>query len=152
MSPEELSRRITAARELRGISQLELGSLLAAEGLGKHDLAKIERRDDRAPPFTPLRRYALAKVLGVSERWFAEEQDASDLMELPTVDRNAVNIARLEESVQALDEKLDVLVSRHVGLSEADRDLLRRVEGLLSRLERDAGQGRPLRLSDQGSR
>lgn len=40
---EELGRRLKALRELRGISQVEFGELLAAEGFGKHDIGRVER-------------------------------------------------------------------------------------------------------------
>lgn len=67
---ETLSRRIASARELRGIAQADLGLQMEEEGFGKHDAARIERQDAKAPPFSPGRRRALSAILGVPERWF----------------------------------------------------------------------------------
>lgn len=68
----ELTRRIKAARELRGVSQDELAERLAQEGLGKHDLGRLERGESSVV-LTPVRRYALAHALRVPERWFTDE-------------------------------------------------------------------------------
>lgn len=72
LSRTELAHRLKAARELRGISQDKLAKQLEREGLGKHDLGKLERADDKMA-FTAVRRYALATALRVPESWFIEE-------------------------------------------------------------------------------
>lgn len=43
LSDEQIQRRIKAVRILRGMSQTTLGELLATDGLGKHDVGRIER-------------------------------------------------------------------------------------------------------------
>jgi transcriptional regulator with XRE-family HTH domain len=75
LAPEVLARRIEAGRALRGISQEDLGAKLKAEGIGKHDAARIERREDDAPPMAPSRRAALSRVLQLPEWWWTATDD-----------------------------------------------------------------------------
>lgn len=67
------SRRIVAARSLRGLTQVQVGQKLEAEGVGKHDAARIEREEDDAPQLSPSRRAALSRVLGVPDWWWTLE-------------------------------------------------------------------------------
>jgi transcriptional regulator with XRE-family HTH domain len=68
---ETLARRIAAARELRGMEQAELGRRMESEyGFGKHDAARAERKNPKAPAIGAGRRHALATILGVPEVWF----------------------------------------------------------------------------------
>lgn len=67
---DEIARRIRAARELRGLSQDGLGKLVAADGLGIHDVGRIERGE---VTMTRVHRDALIRHLRVPERWFTAE-------------------------------------------------------------------------------
>jgi hypothetical protein len=69
LGPEELARRIRAARELRGIEQTELGLLLAKDGLGKHDAGRIERG---VMTMQTVHRISMSRHLRVPEEWFTE--------------------------------------------------------------------------------
>lgn len=70
LEPEELKRRIEAARILRGLRQVDLSPLLEADGLGKTDLGRIERGE---VPMRRIHRDALARHLRVPEWWFTVE-------------------------------------------------------------------------------
>lgn len=72
MTTEERQRRIVAARLLRGIDQDKLAALGHKEGLGKQELARLERGEfgDR---FTAVQCLALSRILGVPEGWFTED-------------------------------------------------------------------------------
>lgn len=66
-----LKQRIDAARTLRGITQVELNKLFDADGLGKHDVGRLERGE------LPLRRIhldALVRHLRVPEWWFTADE------------------------------------------------------------------------------
>lgn len=91
LDPAELSRRIKAARELRGLSQVQLGDLFDGDRLNKSDPGRIERMD----PEVSVRRPhldAFARHLRVPPRWFTAETvdeivgyrdtDAPDLAEM----------------------------------------------------------------------
>lgn len=68
---EELKRRIDAARTLRGLKQRELADLLQEDGLGKHDVGRLERGE------LILRRVhldALMRHLRVPEWWFTANE------------------------------------------------------------------------------
>lgn len=103
---EELKRRIDAARTLRGLKQKELAGLLEEDGLGKHDVGRLERGE------LDLRRVhldALTRHLQMPEWWFTAEE-----IHLPA-NIGAPNAAELLDAVDALAELL--LSSR-----DADRD------------------------------
>jgi hypothetical protein len=70
LSPEELKRRIFAARVLRGLRQVDLQASLAEDGLGKRELGRIERG---SLPLNRVRRETLARALRVPEIWFTSE-------------------------------------------------------------------------------
>ena len=57
LDPEEVAHRVVAARELRGLKQTDLHEPMEQAGFGKHDLAKIERCDEKVR-LTPGRRAA----------------------------------------------------------------------------------------------
>lgn len=69
-SQEELRRRIVAARELRGITQTDLGALFEQDGLGKHDPGRIERG---TMPMQRAHREAFIRHLRVPDAWFTED-------------------------------------------------------------------------------
>lgn len=62
-----MTRRIEAARVLRGYTQRQLAELLHADGLGKHDLGRIERGEMQ---MRRIHRDALVRHLRLPERWF----------------------------------------------------------------------------------
>ena len=66
---EEIKRRVEAARILRGLSQKQLAELVHADGLGKHDVGRLERGD---LPLTRALRDALIRHLRVPDRWFSD--------------------------------------------------------------------------------
>lgn len=63
---EEIQRRIKAVRILRGMSQTELGALLATDGLGKHDVGRIERG---TLTMQRAHRESICRHLRVPEAW-----------------------------------------------------------------------------------
>jgi hypothetical protein len=101
LPPEELARRLVAARHLRGIEQTEVGDYMQAEGYGKHDIAKMERCDPSAPPLNRGRRLALSDLLRVPEWWFTADDD--DLFPATTGDEP---VAALERHMTALFHSL----------------------------------------------
>jgi transcriptional regulator with XRE-family HTH domain len=70
MNPDEIGRRIAAARLLRNVSQKEMDELGAADGLGRQELSRVERG---TLPLTRVRIDTLVRNLGVPERWFIED-------------------------------------------------------------------------------
>lgn len=70
LTAKELKKRIHAARILRGVHQKDLQKSLAADGLGKQELGRIERGD---LTLTKVRREVLSKALSVPEQWFLNE-------------------------------------------------------------------------------
>jgi transcriptional regulator with XRE-family HTH domain len=77
LDQEQLKRRLVAARALRDVSQAELAGQLEADGLGKHDLGRIERGD---LTMMPAHRRALAHHLRLPERWFTDPDTDSLLV------------------------------------------------------------------------
>lgn len=67
---EELKRRLDAARTLRGLTQNQLAALLAEDGLGKHDLGRIERG---SLVMQRVHREAIARRLRIPEWWLTVE-------------------------------------------------------------------------------
>jgi transcriptional regulator with XRE-family HTH domain len=88
LEPDEVARRIRAARELRGLSQAQLGELLAADGLGSTDAGRIERNEI---PMTRVHRDALIRALRVPERWLT----ADNVDEIVGVQLSDEDLARL---------------------------------------------------------
>jgi transcriptional regulator with XRE-family HTH domain len=72
LDPAQISARIKAARELRGISQTQLGAFFEEDGLNKSDPGRIERMS-ASVPFRRAHLDALCRHLRVPERWFTEE-------------------------------------------------------------------------------
>lgn len=107
LTREELVRRVVAARELRGLTQLELGQLVADEGLGKHDMPKLERGENGAR-FTGAHRRVLASVLRVPERWFTDDDDRLFAGLVIDPDR----ITALEDALAATQDRLGPQVER----------------------------------------
>ena len=70
--PQEVARRLRAARELAGLSQTELGERLTDYGLGKHDAGRLERGD---LTLQKKHRDGLAEALGVPGAWFTVSRD-----------------------------------------------------------------------------
>lgn len=70
MDPEEVKRRIEAARTLRGISQVQMDQLGHAEGLDKQELGRLERG---RLPMSNVRCDVLCRVLKVPRRWFEDD-------------------------------------------------------------------------------
>jgi transcriptional regulator with XRE-family HTH domain len=122
LNPDELARRLVAARELRGLSQEALGERMLAEGFGRHDAARIERGDPRVP-VSPARRRGLAEVLQVPEWWFTaetltfdgEQNEVTKLLEAVvrslgrlhekldrSQDQRATEMARIDERIEAV--------------------------------------------------
>lgn len=69
LSDDELRRRLIAGRNLRGYTQQELAAILVRDGLGKHDLGRIERG---TMAMQRIHRDAFARHLRLPERWFTE--------------------------------------------------------------------------------
>ena len=70
LPPDELKRRIHAARILRRVTQDELEKQLAEDGLDKREAGRVERGE---LPFRRIHRILFAEALRVPERWFTAE-------------------------------------------------------------------------------
>lgn len=98
---DEISRRIKAARELRGINQVDLGAMFDAEGLNSSDPGRLERGDIE---MRAAHRYALMRCLRVPERWFTEPdvdaivgwEDAETVSDAVSQLENQVRLMRAE--------------------------------------------------------
>lgn len=102
LGPEEIVRRIRAARHLAGLDQKELGRLMKEDNFGAEDIGRIERREPDAPPFGPGRRAAVARHTGVPEAWFTEV----DVSRLFREEQPNARLESLEGDVAALREEL----------------------------------------------
>jgi transcriptional regulator with XRE-family HTH domain len=69
LPPDEVAARIKAARELRRMSQQELTKRLAGAGLPVRLAGQLERGK---APLQMAAQLALARILGVPERWFTD--------------------------------------------------------------------------------
>jgi len=94
-SPEEIGRRMEAARTLRGLTQPRLGTLFKADGLGVRDPERIERGDI---PFRRKHLDAACRHLHVPERWFTAD-DVDEIVgyapPLPVTPEAVEDLARL---------------------------------------------------------
>jgi hypothetical protein len=72
----ELKRRIDAARTLRGMGQTDLATLAWGDGLGKHDVGRIERGK---MDLQRVHREVLVRHLRVPDWWFTAEVEEFDL-------------------------------------------------------------------------
>jgi len=109
IDPAQIAARIKAARELRGMSQDELGELFDHDGLNKTDPGRIERMDARVP-FRRAHLDALCRHLRVPERWFT----AADVDEIVGYGTPAQS-DQLTELAQG-QEKLERQMAELVGL------------------------------------
>lgn len=102
LSPDEISRRLKAARELRQISQKEMGELFEGDGLNKSDPGRIERMD---VAMRRSHRDAFVRHLRVPERWLTSNSldELVGLVEPP------------ETRLERIERKLDELVSQIEG-------------------------------------
>jgi transcriptional regulator with XRE-family HTH domain len=80
LSEDEAKRRIAAARILRGLTQEELDTLGAVDGLGRQELSRTERGE---LPVTRVRREVLARLLNLPVEWFLQDS-IDDLVRWPT--------------------------------------------------------------------
>lgn len=100
LAPEELERRIKAARELRGLDQDDLGRLFKADGLGLHDPGRIERANgkDRLD-MQRVHLQAFMRHLRMPEWWFTASEIR--LTEEPPAD--------LSQRLDEIGEQIDVI-------------------------------------------
>ena len=104
LDPEEVAHRVVAARELRGLKQTDLHEPMEQAGFGKHDLAKIERCDEKVR-LTPGRRAALSQALDVPEWWFTTPDPFGPPQEVGDVEgiREALEELRAMRSLLATE-------------------------------------------------
>jgi len=101
----EIRRRLKSAREFRGMTQVRLAELVAADGLDKHTLGKVERGK---MTLLPAYRRAAALHLRVPEPWFTEPN--VELMEVANYDdRVAAALERLTAQAEALIERIEAV-------------------------------------------
>lgn len=98
LDADTLARRLRAARELRALDQAELEPLLEEEGYGKHDAARMERKDDDAPVLHEGRRRAFARIFNLPEAWFSAPDE--ELFLPPAEDR----LGRIELHLKKLTD------------------------------------------------
>lgn len=109
------------------MTQKQLGALLEADGLGKHDLGRIERGD---LTMQKVHREALVRHLGVPERWLLNE-NVDEIVGLTAPAVPALSPERLEqldgllpqlaEDVQALLRATAETASVSAGDGRSDR-------------------------------
>lgn len=109
MAPDQdtLRRRLTSARELRGLDQRELGDLFEQDGLGKHDPARIERGDLE---MQRVHKDAFCRHLEMPEWWFTVDE--------VVLEEQPVTSEALADIVAGLDAIATALLSSR----DADRD------------------------------
>lgn len=165
LSKDEIRRRIVAARTLRGMEQTELASLMADDGLGKHDLGKIERG---GMTMQATHRRSIAHHLRMSERWFMEDNidgllsdpgDDPDLSDLVDILRDHDAFSR-EAAATHVNSRTETFARILIHLEETthrmDRleRLVREVHGIAGRVDdqlalRDASRATAGRLAGQ---
>lgn len=86
LAPEEVARRIKAARLLHDISQRELAERIAADGLAWRLVGALERGEVE---LRSVHRRALCEALHVPERWFTDpvESLCPDVLPISIEDR-----------------------------------------------------------------
>lgn len=134
LGPDDVKRRIEAARTLRGVSQRELAARLHEDGLGSQELGRIERGD---LPLTRVRIDALCRHLGVPERWFTEP-DVDELLSgtaEPATDAASFIVATMRDLANRLEARLDA-IEKQLAESAADQ-VERELERAAERSERD---------------
>lgn len=115
---DELKRRVEAARILRGLTQNQLADLVHADGLGRHDVGRLERGDI---PLTRVLRDALCRHLGVTEEWFTEPD--VDVL-LRGIGEDDVN-ERLDRIERAVTENRGSLLDLIVQGSRSENQVLK---------------------------
>jgi hypothetical protein len=98
LSPEELARRVRAARAYAGFdTQPELGELMKADGLGVTDPGRLERPSGKKkpPPLTQARLDSLVKHTGLPAAWFTEELGLSEPAKDPAIEELRRAVAAL---------------------------------------------------------
>lgn len=104
LDTDELRRRIVAARALRGVDQTALNGLFVADGLDKHEAARLERGE---LPWTRVRARALAYALRMPERWFTEPNIDVLLSEIASAQPPDAAPPRLPQPGGALGQHLE---------------------------------------------
>ena len=97
---DELQRRLDAARTLRNLKQAELAELMHADGIGKHDLGKIERGEKR------LRRMhidSITRHLRIPEFWLTDP-DVDVVVGLRAPRRRITPAETRDELLRLLDD------------------------------------------------
>lgn len=115
LDPDEISRRIKAARELRGVSQDQLGEMLEADGLGVKDVGRIERG---TMMMSRAQRESITRHLRLPERWLLSES----VDEIVGVDLDA---GQLRERLAELEEQVRLTRSE---LAADAAEVLRQIE------------------------
>jgi transcriptional regulator with XRE-family HTH domain len=134
---EELGRRLKALRELRGISQVAFGEMLAAEGFGKHDIGRVERGGMAMQG--ALRREA-ARLLRVPEDVFVVDDVDAVLWQNPDTQLNRIE--------QAIGEILSRLPEQ-----DHEAEILRETtEGARQDALSDANSGASAHTADQSGK
>jgi len=127
LSPEEVTRRLKAARELRGIEQQELDARLHELGegeFGKNDAGRIERGQ---LAIGPNRRRALSEILGVPDLWWtAEELFGEEGVGLS--DEVRAQLTRIESALRLLLDRAGI---------RPDADVVAELEGALAEAQSD---------------
>lgn len=130
LTPEELKRRIDAARTLRGLRQVDLAELLEADGHGKHDVGRLERGEI---PFSAALRRSLAHHLEVPEAWFVDEHVDGIIINAP-----AATAGEPEPDRADLSRRLSLIESKLAARTDHDqlvRDMLARQTEILTKIE-----------------
>lgn len=127
LAPDELKRRIDAARTLRGLRQVDIAALVESDGHGKHDVGRLERGDVH---LTPSLRRSLAHHLGVPETWFTEP-DMDQVLIAPDAE---TQLDRLEETLSDMRAERERVATEIRGLLDQQTDLLNTIRTLVERL------------------
>ena len=130
LDPDEISRRIKAARELRGVSQDELGELLESDGLGVKDVGRIERG---TMPMSRVQREAISRHLRLPERWLVSE----DLDEVVGVELTPNEI---REKLDELENQLRLVRSEQAADAA---EALKQIEALRQTIQGSRTQQQP---------
>lgn len=124
---EEIKRRISAARIIRGMSQAEFDARGAADGFGKGEMSRVERGELQFREGKHLD--AMRRYLDVPAWWFT-----ADTITMPDESAAHARAGAADDQMDRLEAKLDALLDRFEALAtraQAQRDeAIDRIEAL----------------------
>lgn len=137
----QISLRIKAARELRGLTQTDLGDLFDAQRLNKSDPGRLERKDPNVP-FLRSHLDALCRMLRVPEEWFTAES-VDDIVGYRGIPQSvlAQQAAELAEINKITDEMRETVQQLALDSETRDLEVHRRLDEIASAIPESQNRG-----------